>query len=82
MSLIDGKKLRDSAWKEGRESRWHFEQAVLKNMKGAAGDDWTKWVHDFGMGGDMVGEIMEGPRPGQRMELELANRLGAGKSIW
>lgn len=57
--------------------RWHFEQAVLKNMKGASGEQWPAWEFDFGGSGDVIGEIMEGPEPGERMELEMFTRLGA-----
>ncbi|KAK2760194.1 hypothetical protein FQN54_002261 [Arachnomyces sp. PD_36] len=55
--------------------RWHFEEAVIANMKGAAGVQ--PWEFDFG-GPDDVGGIMEGPDPGERMEAELFTRLGAG----
>ena len=37
-------------------------------MKGAAGE--PIWDFDLG-GGDEIGEIMEGPYPGERMEAEL-----------
>lgn len=47
-------------------------------MKGATGEQWPYWEEDFGDGGDMIGEIMEGPDAAERMELELATRLGAG----
>ncbi|KAL4961688.1 uncharacterized protein BDV14DRAFT_203576 [Aspergillus stella-maris] len=81
---IDGRHLRPEAWNRGLERwrvsdkalRWHFEQAVLKHMKDAAGEQWPDWELDFGMDGDMLAEIREGPEPGERMELELANRLG------
>lgn len=56
--------------------RWHFRQAVLKNMKGAA-DVWPNWEHDLGQ--DDLGEIRQGPCPGERMELELFDRLAAFK---
>ncbi|KAL4876173.1 HNH endonuclease-domain-containing protein [Aspergillus karnatakaensis] len=92
---IDGRALREEAWGTGRGSEqwrvsdgallWHFEQAVLKNMKGAAGEQWPDWEFDFSMGGDMLGEIREGPEPGERMELELGNRLGVDdgmRSTW
>ncbi|KAL4788852.1 hypothetical protein BDV19DRAFT_61961 [Aspergillus venezuelensis] len=86
---IDGRHLRPEAWNMGPERwrvsdkalRWHFEQAVLKHMKGAAGEQWPDWELDFGMGGDMLAEIREGPEPGERMELELANRLGVGDGM-
>lgn len=86
---IDGRHLRPEAWNRGPETwrvsdkalRWHFEQAALKHMKGAAREQWPDWELDFGMGGDMLAEIREGPEPGERMELELANRLGVGDGI-
>lgn len=53
--------------------RWHFEQAVLAHVKGAAGK--PAWDFDLG-GGDEIGEIMEGPYAGERMEAELYTRLG------
>ncbi|KAL1852579.1 hypothetical protein Plec18170_005710 [Paecilomyces lecythidis] len=52
--------------------RWHFEQAVLCNMKGAGE---PVWEHDFPPGSDMVGEILQGPAAAQRMEAELFQRL-------
>ncbi|GAD94761.1 conserved hypothetical protein [Paecilomyces variotii No. 5] len=52
--------------------RWHFEQAVLCNMRGTGE---PLWEHDFPPGSDMVGEILEGPVPAQRMEVELFKRL-------
>jgi hypothetical protein len=55
--------------------RWHFEQAVLKKMKGAASEEWPNWEDDLGEGCDHIAEIMKGPAPGERMELELENRL-------
>ena len=58
---------------------WHFEQAVLKNMRGPAGEQWPAWEHDLGEG-DLL-EIMEGPEPGQRMELELFGRFAAIKEV-
>lgn len=84
---VDGRRLRASALNptnrnhrvSDRALRWHFEQAVLKNMRGAAGEQWPDWEHDFGEGEDVIGAIMEGPDAGQRMELELGMRLGAGE---
>ncbi|RWQ92055.1 HNH endonuclease-domain-containing protein [Paecilomyces variotii] len=52
--------------------RWHFEQAVLCNMRGAGE---PMWEFDFPPGSDMVGEILRGPLPAQRMEVELFERL-------
>ena len=54
--------------------RWHFRQAVLVNMKGAGE---PIFEHDFPPGSDIVGEILRGPKPGERMEFELFSRLGA-----
>lgn len=42
-------------------------------MKGA-GDPLWEW--DFPPGTDMIGEIIRGPDGPQRMEIELAARLG------
>lgn len=53
--------------------RWHFRQAILFNVKGAGEPHW-EW--DFPRGTDMIGEIMKGPDGPERMELELATRLG------
>lgn len=52
--------------------RWHYSQAVLANMRGAG-----EPVHetDFPPGTDMVGEILSGPKPAERMEFELFSRL-------
>ena len=58
--------------------RWHFEQAVLANMKGAAPQ--TNWDYDLG-GGDEIEEIMHGPDPGERMEAELYTRLGIREGV-
>ncbi|KAK9481944.1 hypothetical protein V1527DRAFT_501655 [Lipomyces starkeyi] len=52
--------------------RWHFRQAVLTNMRGAGEQDFEI---DFPPGTDMVGEILNGPQPGKRMEAELFLRL-------
>ncbi|KAJ5151579.1 hypothetical protein N7492_009874 [Penicillium capsulatum] len=52
--------------------RWHFRQSVLANMKGAGE---PIFEHDFPPGTDMVKEILEGPLPARRMELELFARL-------
>ncbi|KAK2752733.1 hypothetical protein FQN55_005864 [Onygenales sp. PD_40] len=52
---------------------WHFRQAVLSNMK--AGGEQPVFEHGFLPGGDMVGQILRGPRPEDRMEFELFMRL-------
>ncbi|KAJ9486090.1 hypothetical protein VN97_g7259 [Penicillium thymicola] len=52
--------------------RWHFRQSVLANMKGAGE---PIFEHDVPLGTDMVKEILQGPDPAQRMELELFSRL-------
>jgi hypothetical protein len=54
--------------------RWHFRQAVLANMKGAGE---PIFEYDFPPGSDMVGDILRGPRPAERMEFELFGRLAA-----
>lgn len=53
--------------------RWHFRQAVLFNVKGAGE---TLWEWDFPPGTDMIAEIMSAPDGPERMEIELATRLG------
>ena len=52
--------------------RWHFRQSVLTNMRGAGE---PAWEHDFPPGSDVMGGILSGSHPGQRMELELAERF-------
>ncbi|PGH03141.1 hypothetical protein AJ80_08736 [Polytolypa hystricis UAMH7299] len=52
---------------------WHFRQAVLSNMKA---DGQPIFEHDFNPGEDMMGQILRGPKPQQRMEFELFMRLG------
>ena len=54
--------------------RWHFRQAVIANMKGAGE---PIFEHDFPPGSDMVGDILRGPKAGERMEFELFSRLSA-----
>lgn len=52
--------------------RWHYEQAVLCNMRGV-GEPFFEF--DIPPGSDMIGRIMEGPQPAAQMEAELFNRL-------
>jgi len=59
--------------------RWHFRQAILVNMKGAGE---PIFEHDFPPGSDIVGEILQGPKPGERMEFELFSRLGAQMELF
>lgn len=54
--------------------RWHFRQAVLANMRGAGE---PRFEHDFPPGSDIVGDILNGPKPEERMEFELFSRLAA-----
>ncbi|KAL1906269.1 hypothetical protein Sste5344_007984 [Sporothrix stenoceras] len=54
--------------------KWHFEQAVLCNVRGA-GEPHLEF--DFPPGSDMVGEILAAPKAAERMEFELFTRLGA-----
>ncbi|KAG9235943.1 hypothetical protein BJ875DRAFT_373223, partial [Amylocarpus encephaloides] len=54
--------------------RWHFRQAVLANMRGAGEPGFE---HDFPPGSDIVSEILDGPKPVERMEFELFSRLAA-----
>ncbi|OBT46244.1 hypothetical protein VE00_02284 [Pseudogymnoascus sp. WSF 3629] len=52
--------------------RWHYEQAVLCNMRGAGE---AIFEFDFPPGTDMIGKILEGPKPAEQMEAEMFNRL-------
>jgi hypothetical protein len=54
--------------------RWHFRQAVLVNMKGVGEPCFET---DFPPGSDMMGEIISGPKAGERMEFELFGRFNA-----
>jgi hypothetical protein len=58
--------------------RWHFRQAVLANMRGVGE---PVFEHDFPPGSDIVGGILRGPRPAERMEFELFGRLAAQVEI-
>ncbi|KAJ9213907.1 hypothetical protein DTO166G4_4518 [Paecilomyces variotii] len=55
--------------------RWHFRQSILRNMRGAGE---PSWEHDFPPGSDMLREILEGPFPIERFEMELSARLRVG----
>jgi hypothetical protein len=57
--------------------RWHFRQSVLKNMR-RAGEG--SFEHDFPPGTDMI-EILEGPFPAERLEMELSYRLRRWKGV-
>ncbi|KAG0129278.1 hypothetical protein HOY82DRAFT_564560 [Tuber indicum] len=48
--------------------RWHFQQAVLINMKG---DGEPCFETDFPPGSDIMGEIMRGSNASERMQFEL-----------
>ncbi|KAL2006338.1 hypothetical protein VTN00DRAFT_9992 [Thermoascus crustaceus] len=50
------------------------------NMKGM-GEEYPDWEFDFFEGEDVIAEVMEGPDPGERMELELFTRLGSGEQF-
>ncbi|KAI2792486.1 hypothetical protein POX_b02524 [Penicillium oxalicum] len=52
--------------------RWHFRQSVLGNMRGAGE---PSFEHDYPPGSDMLKEILEGPYPNERFEMELSLRL-------
>jgi hypothetical protein len=59
--------------------RWHFRQSVLRNMRGPGE---PHFEHDFPPGADMsdiIKEILEGPFPVERFEMELSSRLHDGK---
>ncbi|KAE8363444.1 hypothetical protein BDV27DRAFT_146091 [Aspergillus caelatus] len=51
--------------------QWHYEQAVLCNMRGDGG---PSFEFDFPAGTDMMGGIRKDPAPGERMEAELFAR--------
>lgn len=51
---------------------WHFRQSVLANMRGAGE---PSFEHDFPPQSDMLKEILEGPFPIERFEMELSSRL-------
>jgi len=53
---------------------WHFRQAVLINMKGAGEPTFEQ---DFPPGSDVIGEILRGPKPAERMEVEIFNCMVA-----
>jgi hypothetical protein len=38
--------------------------------------------HDFPPGSDIVGDILRGPKAGERMEFELFSRLGAQMELF
>ncbi|KIW78778.1 hypothetical protein Z517_08617 [Fonsecaea pedrosoi CBS 271.37] len=59
--------------------RWHFRQAVLANMRGTGE---PHFEHDLPPGSDIVGEILRGPKSGERMEFELFSRLGAQMELF
>jgi hypothetical protein len=59
--------------------RWHFKQAVLANMR-CAGE--PVFEHDFPPGSDIVGDILHGQKPTERMEYELFSRLGAQMELF
>ncbi|KAK9320213.1 hypothetical protein V1517DRAFT_356076 [Lipomyces orientalis] len=52
---------------------WHFQQAVLANMR-AAGE--PIFDQDIPPGSDSMNAILSGPVPTERMEFELSKRLG------
>jgi hypothetical protein len=51
---------------------WHFKQAVLTTVKGVGE---PMFEFDFPAGSDMIGQILRGPKPNERMEFELFSRL-------
>ncbi|KAI5843787.1 HNH endonuclease-domain-containing protein [Morchella snyderi] len=52
--------------------RWHYRQAVLANVR-SVGE--PIFEVDFPPGSDMIGEILSGPKAGERMQYELFTRL-------
>ncbi|KAI5864459.1 HNH endonuclease-domain-containing protein [Durotheca rogersii] len=71
-STLDRQLLDDPCRPPDSLFRWHFRQAVLSNIRGAAE---PIFEHDFPPGSDIMGEILAGPKAGQRMEFELFDRL-------
>lgn len=57
---------------DGALLRWHYEQAVLCNVR-RAGEPVLEF--DFPPGTNMIEDIQQGPQPAQQMEAELFNRL-------
>ncbi|KAJ5174884.1 uncharacterized protein N7482_000761 [Penicillium canariense] len=53
--------------------RWHLRMCVYSNMKANA-DPGPEWEED--LGSDDMGQILEQPDAGERMEVELFTRLG------
>jgi hypothetical protein len=84
MLNLDGRFLANSATHPSNSNHrisdeallWHFEQAVLKNVR-ATGEQWPDWEYDLGERGDIITEISQGPNPEERMELELFTRLAS-----
>ncbi|KAK9322762.1 HNH endonuclease-domain-containing protein [Lipomyces orientalis] len=52
---------------------WHFQQAVLANMRRAGEPIFDE---DITPGSDTMDAILSGPAPAERMEFELSGRLG------
>ncbi|KAK9357715.1 hypothetical protein V1504DRAFT_398300 [Lipomyces starkeyi] len=52
---------------------WHFQQAVLANIRGAGEPIFDE---DIPPGSDTMDAILSGPAPAERMEFELSSRLG------
>ncbi|KAI5843786.1 HNH endonuclease-domain-containing protein [Morchella snyderi] len=69
---LDREFLEDPSRPVDQLFRWHFRQAVLANMKGAGE---PIFECDFPPGSDMIGEILSGPKAGERMQYELFTRL-------
>ncbi|PKS12583.1 hypothetical protein jhhlp_000791 [Lomentospora prolificans] len=76
-TFLDRRLLDDSQRPPDELFRWHFRQAVLANMRGAGE---PVFEHDFPPGSDIMGDIISGPKPAERMESELFMRLGSGTS--
>ncbi|KIH93862.1 hypothetical protein SPBR_06091 [Sporothrix brasiliensis 5110] len=58
--------------------RWHFEQAVLCNVRGSGEPAFDQ---DFPPQSDMMADIMASPKAAERMEFELFTRLGASQIL-
>lgn len=71
---LDRQLLNDRQRPTDQLLRWHFRQAVLANMRGAGE---PLFEHDFPPGSDIVGDILNGSKAGERMEFELFSRLAA-----
>lgn len=80
VNSLDGKILERHCWDPQNPNRisaellrQHFHQAILANMRGAAGA--PLWESDFPLGHDMMGEMELAPSGKELFEVELETRL-------